>query len=134
MTAPRLQSIAPSFLVDDVGFTARWYREHLGFSIDAFPEREPWVFAILILDGVEIMLQRLAGHVHQSDVKRREPPGWDAYIRMAGVRALHAKLGPKGLVTTPLTERAYADTEFEVTDPNGYILVFSEREKPSRPD
>jgi hypothetical protein len=33
---------APTFLVTDVGKTARWYEQHLGFTVATFPKQEPY--------------------------------------------------------------------------------------------
>lgn len=59
---PRFHSVAPAFLAPDVGDAARWYAQHLGFNRRAFPDREPFALAIRERDGVEIMLQRVAGY------------------------------------------------------------------------
>jgi hypothetical protein len=52
---PEYRSIAPVFLVGDVGATIRWYQTKLGFWSDPFPSAEPYVFAILFRDHIEIM-------------------------------------------------------------------------------
>ena len=122
----RLERAAPTFAVSDVGATARWYEAELGFAIDAFPDEEPWSFAILVRDGVELMLQRVDGY-RKPDLRRLRPEGqWDAYIRMAGVEELFETVRDRVEILTPPTKRPYGDTEFEVLDPNGYVLVFSE--------
>jgi hypothetical protein len=55
--------VVPTFLVADVGATARWYAETLGFRIaGTVPAREPYVYASLQRDGVELMLLGLAGY------------------------------------------------------------------------
>jgi uncharacterized glyoxalase superfamily protein PhnB len=51
---------------------------------------------------------------------------WDAYIRMNGVEQLYELVRERPFIRMPLTTQRYGDTEFEVCDPNGYILVFSE--------
>jgi len=122
----RLNSAAPTFAVADVGAAARWYEAELGFEIHSFPDEEPWVFAILVRDGVELMLQRIEGY-RKPDLRRLRPEGqWDAYIRMAGVEELFETVRDRVEILTPPTRRPYGDTEFEVLDPNGYVLVFSE--------
>ena len=55
--AIQLKAAVPTFLVADVGATARWYAETLGFRIaGTVPAREPYVYASLQRDGVELML------------------------------------------------------------------------------
>src|SRR4051812_48275255 len=82
----RMGSAAPTFLTADVAQTARWYRRHLGFETSGtFPEREPYSYASLRRDDVEIMLLSLAGF-EKPDMTAQRPEGlWDAYIRMRGV-------------------------------------------------
>jgi uncharacterized glyoxalase superfamily protein PhnB len=122
----RLDSAAPTFIVDDVGATIRWYQAELSFAAHPFPENEPWVFAILARDGIEIMLQRIAGY-QKPDLSPLRPAGvWDAYIRMRGVKELYESLRGKTFIRMPLRKQPYGDWEFEVRDPNGYVLVFSE--------
>jgi uncharacterized glyoxalase superfamily protein PhnB len=49
---------------------------------------------------------------------------WDVYVRCDGVTALYESLAGKSFVQMPLTHQSYGDWEFEVRDPNGYVLVF----------
>jgi uncharacterized glyoxalase superfamily protein PhnB len=125
--AIRLKAAVPTFVVDDVGRTARWYAEALGFhTAGTVPAREPYVYASLQRDGVELMLLRLPGY-QKADLTARRPEGvWDAYIRMQGVHAFYQAVSGQAFIRAPLTKQPYGDWEFEVQDPNGYILVFSE--------
>jgi catechol 2,3-dioxygenase-like lactoylglutathione lyase family enzyme len=123
--AVSLRSAVPTFLVDDVGATARWYAEQLGFrAAGTFPRDEPYAYASLQRDGAEIMLLRLAGY-RKPDVSSLRPEGaWDAYIRMRGVAALYRTVEGRAFIVRPLVKQPYGDWEFEVRDPNGYVLVF----------
>ncbi len=49
---------------------------------------------------------------------------WDAYIRMRGLREFYEQLRARIAVSSELTKRPYGDSEFEVHDPNAYVLVF----------
>lgn len=120
-----LFSAAPTFLVADVGGTARWYAQNLGFRIAGhFPDNEPYGYASVQRDGVELMLLRLDGY-RKPDLSARRPEGcWDAYVRMSGVRGLYEQMKGKPFIQMPLKKQRYGDWEFEVRDPNGYILVF----------
>jgi len=125
--AVQFKTAAPTFLVADVGATARWYAEALGFRIaGAVPAREPYVYASLQRDGVELMLLGLAGY-QKPDLTALRPDGiWDAYVRMRGVRGFYSGVEGQPFIRMPLKKQPYGDWEFEVRDPNGYILVFSE--------
>lgn len=126
MSAPRFSSVAPCFSVADVGATMRWYEQQLGFKGHAFPQAEPYLFAILFRDGVEIMLQSIASYEKPDLYGRRSGGVWDAYIRMTGLKELFEAVGERVRIIKPLRQQPYGDWEFEVMDPNGYVLVFSE--------
>ena len=112
-----LRSVAPTFLVAEVGATARWYVDHLEFQLAGhFPDAEPYAYASLQRDGVEIMLLRLAGY-QKPDLSVRRPGGlWDAYVRMTGVRNWYEQLKGRPFVQMPLKKQRYGDWEFEVRD------------------
>lgn len=124
-TRIRIRSAAPTFLAPDVAATARWYVEKLGFILAGhFPAQEPYLYASLERDAGEVMLLNLADY-EKPDLSARRPAGlWDAYFRTEGVTALYETVKGKEFVKTPLDRRPYGDLEFEVRDPNGYILVF----------
>jgi len=123
---PSFKSVAPCFAVSDVGATVRWYERYLGFKSFTFPEAEPYVFAGLQRDGVEIMLQRI-NEYHKPDLYDLRAGGvWDAYIRMKGVKVFYESVRNQVEIIRPLEKQVYGDWEFELKDPNGYVLVFSE--------
>lgn len=119
-----LKSVAPTFLVQDVAATAQWYREHLGFEASFFPQQPPYVYGAVYRDGVEIMLLGLEAY-HKPQVERAGG-NWDAYIRIEGVREFYEHVRQTTPVRMELKKQRYGDTEFEVADPNGYVLVFGE--------
>ncbi|HUR93893.1 MAG TPA: VOC family protein [Gemmatimonadales bacterium] len=120
-----MSAAVPTFLVADVGETARWYAEQLGFrTAGAVPAEPPYVYASLQRDGAELMLLRMAGY-EKPDRPADRPTGlWDAYVRLQGVDALYATLREQPYIRAPLKRQPYGDWEFEILDPNGYILVF----------
>lgn len=124
MATPKLMIAVPTFLVHDVGATAEWYEKQLGFTPSFVPDKPPYVFAGLWRDQVEIMLLRLEGY--QKPVVERPTGNWDAYIRMQNVRAFYDSVRRTTPIKMQLTQQSYGDWEFEVVDPNGYVLVFSE--------
>ncbi|HEX9653682.1 MAG TPA: hypothetical protein VGA99_08220 [bacterium] len=122
----RFCAVAPTFVVSDISATMRWYETNLGFTGDPFPDEEPYVFAIMARDKIEIMLQCIEGY-QKPDLSALRPAGvWDAYIRIEGVKEFYKLVRARIPIKSPLTKRSYGDWEFEVTDPNGYVLVFSE--------
>ena len=121
-----LRSLAACFPVADIGKTIRWYEERLGFIGDPFPSAEPYVFGILRRDDVEIMLQRINGYEKPDIYNRRDGGVWDAYISVEGVRDLYESVREEATIVKPLRKQPYGNWEFEIRDPNGYVLVFSE--------
>jgi uncharacterized glyoxalase superfamily protein PhnB len=128
-TTPTLQSATPVFLVGDIAATMRWYRDALGFAGRAVPETPPHNFAILQRDGVVVFFQQLTGYERPDVYRQRDGGVWSAYIRTDGVESLYAtlKARPDVTIVKPLRRQPYGQTEFEVRDPNGYVLVFAER-------
>ena len=123
---PHVESANPCFPVADIGMTIRWYKEQLGFTPDPFPTNEPYVFAILRRDDIEIMLQRVQNYQKPDLYNLRDGGVWDAYIRMRGVKQFYNEIKDKVETLQPLRKQPYGQWEFEVKDPNGYVLVFSE--------
>ena len=122
----KLRTVAACFPVADISATIQWYEEQLGFSGDPFPDREPYVFAILRRDDVEIFLQRIDDYEKPDLYDRRAGGVWDAYISVEGIQDLYESVPAEATIVQPLRQQPYGNWEFEVKDPNGYILVFSE--------
>jgi len=126
-TGIQLEAAVPTFVVADVAGTARWYVECLGFRIAGkVPAAEPYVYASLQRDGVELMLLRHAGDQQAGQTAPDLAGAWHVYVRMRGVHAFYDAVRGRDFVRMPLTKQPYGDWEFEVRDPNGYVLVFGE--------
>src|SRR6187402_1414057 len=96
------QSLAACFAVADIGATITWYEEQLGFIGDPFPDREPYVFAILRRDNVEIFLQRFENY-RKPDLYSSRPGGvWDAYFRVEGITDLYESVREEATIVQPL--------------------------------
>ena len=123
---PEYQSVCPAFPVADVGATIEWYQTKLGFFSDPFPPDPPYVFAILMRDHIEIMLQRVENY-EKPDIYATRPGGvWDAYIRTKGLKDLYESIKDDVTIVEPLRQQPYGAWEFALKDLNGYYLVFSE--------
>jgi catechol 2,3-dioxygenase-like lactoylglutathione lyase family enzyme len=114
----------PVLRVADVARSIEWYRGTLGFVGDPFPSTPPYVFAILRHGQVELMLRRgsppLWPQPRQYD--------WDIYLRREGsrFREVHAAFEARGIVTRRLERMPYGLAEFEITDPDGYVICLSQ--------
>jgi len=114
----------PLLRVADVSKAIEWYRGALGFSADPFPSTPPFEFAILRHGRAELMLRRGSPPV-RSKPKQYD---WDVYLRLDGspIRGLFAQLTARCVVTRRLERMFYGLAEFEITDPDGYILCLSQ--------
>lgn len=114
----------PLLRVSDVARSIEWYRGTLGFVGDPFPASPPYEFAILRQSQTELMLRR------GSPPARPNPRqyDWDVYLRLEGsrFRELFAQLSTRGIVSRRLERMFYGLAEFEITDPDGYILCLSQ--------
>ena len=74
------------------------------------------------------MLQQLAGQVKPEMYARREGGVWNVYIDTQNVAALYKDVSRHSEVKImrELCPQDYGQIEFEVVDPNGYVLVFAE--------
>ena len=117
---------ASAFLVSNVGETARWYRDVLGFEFDTFPSEEPFEWASVRRDQVEIMLQRAEGY-EKPDLDRVRPGGvWNAYFYVTEVDRLFDQIKDRATIRREPSDQPYRLREFEIADPNGYVLVFGQ--------
>jgi catechol 2,3-dioxygenase-like lactoylglutathione lyase family enzyme len=122
-TTPRLTSLAPQFLVDDLARSIAFY-ERLGFTFG-----EPWrgVYAIGVRDGFELHLK----HSQKSDTDRqhrREHEHLDAAAGVDGIEAFHEQCVANGVtVVKPLAATAWGTKDFYIEDPDGHIIAFGGR-------
>jgi catechol 2,3-dioxygenase-like lactoylglutathione lyase family enzyme len=122
----QFHGLAAVFPVADVGATARWYRDLLGFRFNTFPDAEPFEWASMIEGRTEIMLQRVPDY-EKPDLDAWRPGGvWSAYLFVTGVDALYAAIKDKVKVRRAPCDQPYGMREFEIADLNNYVLVFGE--------
>jgi catechol 2,3-dioxygenase-like lactoylglutathione lyase family enzyme len=132
-TQPRVTSLAPQFLVDDLERSMTYYRR-LGFTFG-----EPWdgFYAIGDVDGLELHLKEApkSGAERQH---RRAHEHLDAAAGVDGIEAFYAHCVANGAtILRPLTATAWGTKDFLIEDPDGYIIAFggrpSESGAPQRP-
>ena len=119
-----IKQVIPLLRVADVARSIEWYRTNLGFVADPFPATPPHQFAILRQGSAELMLR------HGSPTARTQPRqyDWDLYLRIEDprMRELVAAFQTRGIVTRRLERMFYGLAEFEITEPDGYILCLSQ--------
>src|SRR5436190_18758125 len=111
----------PVLRVRDVAKTVAWYRNHLGFTAELFPDRAPHEFSILERDGVQLLVRYDA---RASALRADEHSGWDLYIWVDGadLRRLEMSFARRREIVRPFSPMGASVAEIEVRDPDGYVL------------
>lgn len=120
MTKPRLTSLAPQFLVDDLGRSIA-YCDRIGFEFG-----EPWdgFYAIGKMDGLELHLKEAPKYGPERQ-HRRENEHLDASAGVDGIEAFYARCSANGVsIVRPLAPTPWGTKDFYVEDPDGYIVSF----------
>lgn len=122
-TKPRLTSLAPQFLVEDLARSIAYYQK-LGFTFG-----EPWdgFYAIGVLDGLELHLKEAPVNAAERR-RRRADEHLDAAAGVDGIEAFHAQCAASGAtIIRPLEATPWGTKDFYVEDPDGYIVCFGGR-------
>ena len=116
-----LLSISPRLHIADHARSVAFYRDVLGFTVDAvFPEEQPR-FALLSRDGVQIQIGGPAGK--KTDAER---PTVTLYLDVDDALALHAELKDKVAIEWGPEVFFYQRREFAFRDPDGHLIIVSE--------
>src|SRR5262245_5301262 len=120
-----VKQAVPLLRVADVTRSIEWYRSTLGYAGDPFPATPPHQFAILRHGPSELMLRRGSPPVRSQP----RPYDWDVYLRLENsrLREVFAAFSARGIVTRRLERMPYGLAEFEIVDPDGYVICLSQR-------
>ena len=124
-----LKKLTPNLMVENVAKTLAFYRERLGFAVvTTLPDHEPFDFAIVQRDGVELMFQSRLSLSENVPALTGSPIGASQtfYIEVTGIRDLYESLREKVELVVDFHTTFYGTQEFYFRDINGYILSFSE--------
>ncbi len=119
-TKPRLTSLAPQLLVEDLDRAIAYYRK-LGFTF-----AEPWdgFYAIGQMDGLELHLKE-APSADEERRRRRANEHLDAAAGVDGIDAFYAQCAANGaMILKPLTATPWGTKDFYIEDPDGNVLCF----------
>jgi len=124
-----LNSVAPSFIVDNLRATIAFYQSKLGFHVlyqGGSDGNGDDFFAIMGRDQVMLMFKAITPEVHpQPNRSRHEWARWDAYIATDDPDSLYAEFeGREVPVHRELANTSDGLRAFEITDNNGYVLCF----------
>jgi len=120
---PRLTSLAPQFLVDDLARSIAYY-EKIGFTFG-----EPWdgFYAIGQLDGLEIHLKEAPKNPAERQW-RRDNEHLDASAGVDGIEAFYERCVANGVrIVKALADTAWGTKDFYIEDPDGYVISFGGR-------
>lgn len=122
----QFRKIATQFVVEDVVGTAEYYQNVLGFELLGY-FADPPVYAMLARGAVEMHFGKADERPLDLSSTRSRRNGFDAYIWVDDIYALHEELKAKGakIVDGPV-KREYQSAEIEVEDCNGFKLVFGD--------
>lgn len=122
-TKPRLTSLAPQFLVDDLDRAIAYYQK-LGFT---FGQAWDGFYAIGQRDGLELHLKE-APKNEEERRHRRANMHLDAAAGVEGIEAFYAQCAANGAtIIKPLAVTPWGTKDFYVQDPDGYIVCFGGR-------
>ena len=118
---PRVTSLAPQFLVDDLDRAIAYYRDALGFT---FGQTWGGFYAIGRLDGLELHLKEAC----KNDAERRhrrDNEHLDASAGVEGIEAFYEQCVANGAkILKPLAPTEWGTKDFYVEDPDGYVIGF----------
>ena len=124
-----LNSVAPFFIVDDLGATLAFYQSKLGFDVlykcGGDGNGDDYL-AIMGRDRVMLMFKAITPEVHpQPNRSRHEWARWDAYIDTDDPDSLYTEfVGREVPVHRELANTSDGLRAFEITDNSGYVLCF----------
>lgn len=124
-----LKKLTPNLMVEDVARTLAFYRETLGFEVlTTLPEQEPFAFAMVKRDGVELMFQSRLSLSENVPALSGAPIGASQtfYMEVTGIKDLYESLRDRVEIVVDFHETFYGTQEFYFRDINGYILSCSE--------
>jgi len=126
------KSNTPNLLVRDIEASTRFYRDVLGFGVNAtVPDAAPFVFVWLTRDDVGVFLNDpKAVSEDFPGAASREPGGTcTMFFIVEGVDDYYEQVRGKAKVVMPIKTQFYGMREFAVEDPDGHIITFAQQGK-----
>jgi catechol 2,3-dioxygenase-like lactoylglutathione lyase family enzyme len=118
---PRFRSLEVRLHIADFATSVAFYRDVLGFEVEAaFPDTNP-SFAILTRDRVAIQI----GGTHTQKALG-SPPSCTLYLDVEDALELHDELKHKVAVEWGPEVFFYHRREFAFRDPDGHLIIVSE--------
>lgn len=124
MSRPKINGIAPCFIVKNIAASVAFYRDLLDFELMfAEPAVDPF-FAIVNREGAMIFLKNVGVEPVPNNTRHR----WarlDAYVNVPDPDALAAEYASRGVkFSKRLKDTSDGLRGFELKDADGYVLFF----------
>lgn len=137
----KANKLTPNFEVMNIRETVEFYQSILGFSLTmAVPETQDgieqtladgkeYVYALVNKDNVEMMFQRTDSFKEDVSLAKDLSLGASVsfYMEIDGIDDFYSQIKDKNIKPTELKTAWYGMREFYITDNNGYILGFAEK-------
>ena len=122
MTAT-IQELVPLLFVDDIGRSAAFYRDRLGFEMtSSWEPGGKLAWCRLERGGAAVMLQQAIPEEDGPAEGRGRGVGF--FFRCDDAGAMHADFASRGLTVAPPQAAFYGMNQVFVKDPDGYELCF----------
>ena len=132
MMSYQFTKLTPNLVVTDVARSVAFYRDILGFALDqTVPDAPPYVFASVRAGAVEIFLNAPEPAYAEYPAFNDRPVGGTLtlFIEVVDIAGVYASLKDRVTVVMPFEHKWYGVTEFAITDPDGWVITFAERDK-----
>ena len=125
----KIASLSPNLMVKNVNKSIEFYCNILGFSlIQTVPENGEPDWGMVEKDGLFIMFQK------EESIKSEYPelndlnPGGALtfYIKISNIQKFYEEISTQINISHKMHKTFYGADEFAITDPDGFILVFSD--------
>ena len=125
----KLESLTPNLMVKNVNESITFYTTLLGFSlIQTVPENGDFEWGFVQKDSVFIMFQKEASIKEEYPELERQCTGGGLtfYIKVSNLSEFYEKIKNDVKIVHDLHKTPYGANVFAITDPDGFILVFSD--------
>ena len=125
----KIASFSPNLMVKNVNKSIEFYCNILGFSlVQTVPESGEPDWGMVEKDGFFVMLQK------EESIKQEYPElnsqnsggALTFYIKISNIQEFYNEIRSHMNVSHEMHKTFYGADEFAITDPDGFILVFSE--------
>ena len=125
--APKISPWAFVLAVPDLGKSAAYYRDVLGFRV-LWEEASDW--RLIERDGVRVMLGHCPRDMRPSELGSHN---WFGYLEVDDVDALYAEIVTRGATCSSPKDTHYGMREVVVTTVDGHRIVFGQEVRKSTP-